>query len=108
MVLGQRSYRSVPSLLQKDLANLIAAFFIERARGRGQLAAALEQANDTKELNRVQRPLAPGGKLVRNSVDGFVTDGWGGARPSVCFAPTVDDTGSLRMPSTGYRQLFLH
>ena len=49
----------------------------------------LEQAHDTKELNRVQRPLAAGGKLVDKPVDGFVTDGLSGVwlgKPDVLAA----------------------
>ena len=97
-----------PKSSLERLSYLITAFFVERARRCGQLAAALEQDNDTKELNRVQRPLAPGGKLVRNPVNGFVMDGRGGVRPTVRFFPTVDDSSPLRMLSTGYRQLSPH
>jgi hypothetical protein len=53
----------------------ITAFIVERVCCRRQLAATLEQANDTKDLNRVQRPLAAGGKVVGKPVDYFATAG---------------------------------
>jgi hypothetical protein len=68
----------------------------------------LEQAYDTKELNRVQRPLAAGGKLVGKSVDGFVTRGSPGVGSGMGVIVIVDETSSPHRLSPGYRQLFPH
>ena len=68
----------------------------------------LEQAYDTKELNRVQRRLAAGGKLVGNFVSGLVTSRSAGVEPGSSSPDAVDKTNSLRIPSPGYRQVFPH
>ena len=62
----------------------------------------LEQAHDTKELSRVQRPLAAGGKLVGKSVDGFVTGGSPGVEAGTGALVAVDETSSAHMLSPGY------
>jgi hypothetical protein len=54
----------------------------------------LEQAHDTKDLNRVQRPLAVSGKLVGNSVDGFVTGGSLGVESGKGVLKAVHETRS--------------
>ena len=73
----------------------------------------LEQAYDTKELNRVQRRLAIGGKLVGKPVHCWVTGGSVGVRSIRCFVETVDQTGVVCTLPTGYQQrlprlLFFH
>ena len=67
----------------------------------------LEQAHDTKELSRVQRPLAARGKLVGKSVDGFVTGGSPGVGPGTDMLVAVDENSLSHTRSPGYRQVFL-
>jgi hypothetical protein len=67
MLTGRRSRKLSPeSSLESKLSN----HRIHQRAGTppSTTTAALEQANDTKDLNRVQRPLAAGGKLVRKVV----------------------------------------
>ena len=67
---------------------------------------ALEQANDTKELNRAQPPLPGGGKLVDNS-GGSLVPLRHGSRPSrLASVPGVDAAPPGLAPSTGYRRVF--
>ena len=69
-------------------------------------AGPLEQANDTKELNRVQHPLAAGGKLVDRRVHGPGMArrewAWRPGRP----APPVSTSPSASASSTGYQRVF--
>ena len=62
----------------------------------------LEQAHDTKELNRVQRPLAAGGKLVGKSVDGFFTGGSPGVWQGTDVLVAVDEVSLPHTRSQGY------
>jgi hypothetical protein len=67
---------------------------------------ALEQHNDTKELNRVQHPLAARGKLVDNPVTSPGTAGQVRLAPSTPRIAIVDDA-VIRCPSsTAYQQVF--
>ena len=50
----------------------------------------LEQANDTKELNRVQRRLATGGKVVGKFVNCSVTVGLAGVTLTALLPAAVD------------------
>src|SRR5262245_32920317 len=67
---------------------------------------ALEQANDTKELNRVQRPLPGGGKVVDNSVDPSVPFRHGSRPSRIARSGPVDAAPPGLAPSTGYRRVF--
>ena len=62
----------------------------------------LEQAYDTKELNRVQRRLTLGGKLVGKSVHCFVTDRSTRVRSIEYIPETVERAGVLYTLPTGY------
>jgi hypothetical protein len=62
----------------------------------------LEQAHDTKELNRVQRRLVAGGKLVGNFVNHWVTVRSARVLSGSYFPGSVDETSSLHTSLPGY------
>jgi hypothetical protein len=68
----------------------------------------LEQAYDTKELNRVQRRLMARGKLVGNFVDRRVTVRLARVPSRLFLSGSVDEASSLRTPSPGYQRVFSH
>jgi hypothetical protein len=68
----------------------------------------LEQAYDTKELNRVQRRLMARGKLVGNFVNHWVTVRLARVLSRSLLPGSVDETSSLRTPLPGYQRVFPH
>jgi hypothetical protein len=68
----------------------------------------LEQAYDTKELNRVQRRLMARGKLVGNVVNHWVTVRLARVLAMSSFPGSVDQTSSLRTLLPGYQRVFPH
>jgi hypothetical protein len=67
---------------------------------------ALEQANDTKELNPAQLPYAERGKLVDNPVGISGTIGQTLAWIWIRTQPAVDTAPEKLLPSTRYQQVF--
>jgi hypothetical protein len=68
----------------------------------------LEQAHDTKELNRVQRRLMARGKLVGNFVNRWVTVRLARVLSKTFLRGSVDQASSLRTPLPGYQRVFPH
>jgi len=68
----------------------------------------LEQAYDTKELNRVQRRLMARGKLVGNFVNHWVTVRLARVLSRSFLPGSVDEATSLRTLSPGYQRVFSH
>jgi len=64
--------------------------------------AALEQHNDTKDVNWVQRPLATGGKVVDNPVTWSGVTGNARFWVGVCHTATVENAEMPRRLSTRY------
>jgi hypothetical protein len=65
----------------------------------------LEQAHDTKELNRVQRRLMARGKLVGNYVNQRLTVSLARVLRRWYFPVSVDETRLLRTPLPGYQRV---